>query len=214
MHRVGSLRRLALAAAALAAGAFTLAGPAAAAPEATPVIDPIAAARQLRTVATGNPEAVAALDRLLADTAAIAKAGEVALPAQPFQVPAQSDIGRGDGGSLYGNGIAFGYDGFRFAFFGGPGTIAPNQNDARLEVIWLNLATGESGTNQLIEHQDIPVDTTIRTAKLSTGAGTVVAAIYGSLWHRWPMPVSAEHPDGFAYQRGTVIMPTFGAVYN
>ncbi|MFC8531802.1 hypothetical protein [Nocardia sp. NPDC057227] len=214
MHRVGSLRRLTLAVAALAAGAFTLAGPVASAPEATPVIDPIAAAQRLRAVATGNPDAVAALDRLLADTAAIAKAGEVALPAQPFQVPAQSDIGRGDGGSLYGNGIAFGYDGFRFAFFGGPGTIAPNQNDARLEVVWLNLATGESGTNQLTEHQDIPVDTTIRTAKLNTGAGTVVAAIYGSLWHRWPMPVSAEHPDGFAYQRGNVLMPTFGAVYN
>ncbi|MFC3961735.1 hypothetical protein [Nocardia jiangsuensis] len=214
MHRVGSLRRLSLAVAALAAGAFALAGPAASAPESTPVIDPIAAAQQLRTVAAGNPEAVAALDRLLTDTAAIAKAGEVAAPAQPFQVPAQSDIGRGDGGSLYGNGLAFGYDGFRFAFFGGPGTIAPNQNDARLEVIWLNLATGESGTNQLIEHQDIPVDTTIRTARLSIGAGPVVAAIYGSLWHRWPMPVSAEHPDGFAYQRGTVTMPSFGAVYN
>ncbi|MEV0359483.1 hypothetical protein AB0H71_25855 [Nocardia sp. NPDC050697] len=214
MHRVGSLRRLSLAVAAVATGVFTLAGPAAPEPAPAPAIDPIAAAQQLRTAAAGNPDAAAAIERLLADPAAIARATEIAPMAQPFQVPAQSDIGRGDGGSLYGNGIAFGYDGFRFGFFGGPGTIAPNQGDARLEVIWLNLATGQSGTNQLIEHQDIPVDTTIRTAKLSTGAGPVVAAIYGTLWHRWPVPVSAEHPDGFAYQRGTVTMPTFGAVYN
>ncbi|WP_067659920.1 hypothetical protein [Nocardia harenae] len=214
MHRVGSLRRLSLAVAAMATGVCTLAGPGAAEPAAMPAIDPIAAAHQLRTVAAGNPAAGAALDRLLADPAAITRATEIAPMAQPFQVPAQSDIGRGDGGTLYGNGIAFGYDGFRFGFFGGPGTIAPNQGDAKLEVIWLNLATGQSGTNQLIEHQDIPVDTTIRTAKLNTGAGPVVAAVYGTLWHRWAVPVDAEHPDGFAYQRGTITVPTFGAVYN
>ncbi|MFC8047787.1 hypothetical protein, partial [Nocardia sp. NPDC057353] len=213
MHRVGSLRRLSLAVAALAAGAFTLAGPAASEPAAAPAIDPVAAVQQLRTVAAGNPDAEAAIDRLLTD-AALDRAGEVAMMAQPFQVPAQSDIGRGDGGTLYGNGIAFGYDGFRFGFFGGPGTIAPNQDDARLEVVWLNLATGQSGIDRLIEHQDIPVDTTIRTAKLNTGAGPVVAAIYGSMWHRWAVPVDAAHPDGFAYQRGNITMPTFGAVYN
>lgn len=213
MHRVGSLRRLSLALATVAAGALVLTGPAAAEP-AERTIDPVAAAQQLRTAAIGNPDAEAAVDRLLADPAALEQAGEVALPAQPFQIPAQSDIGRGGGAGLYGNGIAFGYDGFRFGFFGGPGTIAPNQNGAKLEVVWINLANGRSGTDVLVEHQDVPVDTTIRTRTLDTGAGPVVAAIYGTLWHRWPVPVSPEFPDGFQYQRGTVTVPTFGAVYN
>ncbi|WP_280356219.1 hypothetical protein [Nocardia otitidiscaviarum] len=137
------------------------------------------------------------MDRLLASGQS---ATEVALPAQPFQIPAQSDIGRGNGRGVYGSGIALGIDGFRFGFFGGPGTIAPNQGGAKLEVVWINLSNGRSGTNVLTEHQDIPVDTTIRTAVLDPGPGLIVAAVYGSLWYR--------------YQLGTISVPSFGAVYN
>lgn len=80
--------------------------------------------------------------------------------------------------------------------------------------MWLNLSNGRSGTNTLIEHQDIPVDTTIRTPVLDPGPGTIAAAVYGTLWHRWPVPVSDANPDGFQYQLGTISVPSFGAVYN
>ncbi|WP_405177858.1 hypothetical protein OG225_26930 [Nocardia sp. NBC_01377] len=135
--------------------------------------------------------------RLLADQERIAAAGPVASPAQPFQVPAQSDIGRGQGASVYGSGVAPGVDGFRFGFFGGPGTIAPNQGGAELETVWFNLANGRSQTELLSERGDVLVDTTVRSRALDTGTGMVVAAEYGSLWHRWPVPVSAADPDGF-----------------
>ncbi|MGQ4614423.1 hypothetical protein [Nocardia sp. R7R-8] len=49
---------------------------------------------------------------------------------------------------------------------------------------------------------------------LDTGAGPVVAAVYGSLWHRWSVPVSDANPDGYAYRLGTISVPSFGAVYS
>ncbi|MGW4366279.1 hypothetical protein ACWEKT_11590 [Nocardia takedensis] len=177
-------------------------------------IDWVAAVQKLRQVATGNPAAEHAVDQLLANPERLARAGEIALPAQPFQVPAQSDIGRGAGPGVYGSGIALGLDGFRLAFFGGPGTIAPNQGGAKLEAVWFNLATGQSGTELLVEHNDVPVDTTIRSRVLNIGGGPVVSAVYGSMWHRWSVPVSDAHPDGFAYQLGVVSFPSLGAVYN
>ncbi|WP_280235122.1 hypothetical protein [Nocardia cyriacigeorgica] len=177
-------------------------------------VDWISAAEQLRAVATGNPAAEQAIDRVLAEPERLDAAGEVALPAQPFQVPAQSDIGRGGGAGVYGSGIALGIDGFRFGFFGGPGTIAPNQTGAKLEVIWLNLSNGRSGTEVLTEHNDIPVDTTIRSRVIDPGPGMVVAAVYGTLWHRWSVPVSDQHPDGFEYKLGTISFPSLGAVVN
>ncbi|MDE1669899.1 MULTISPECIES: hypothetical protein [Nocardia] len=81
-------------------------------------------------------------------------------------------------------------------------------------MLWINLANGRSGTELLYEHNDVPVDTTIRTRALDTGAGPVVAAVYGSLWHRWSVPVSDVNPDGYAYRLGTISVPSFGAVYN
>ncbi|MCC3329425.1 hypothetical protein [Nocardia abscessus] len=169
--------------------------------------------QKLRAAAAGNPAAEQAIDRLIA-SGQLTEAGLVALPAQPFQIPAQSDIGRGEGPGVYGSGIALGVDGFRIGFFGGPGTISPNQGGAKLEVLWINLANGRSGTESLYEHNDVPVDTTIRTRALDTGAGPVVAAVYGSLWHRWSVPVSDVNPDGYAYRLGTISVPSFGAVYN
>ncbi|MGV9676018.1 hypothetical protein ACWDSJ_12125 [Nocardia sp. NPDC003482] len=171
------------------------------------------AVQRLRAAAAGDTAALQAIDRLVA-AGAVPAAAPVALPAQPFQIPAQSDIGRGDGPGVYGSGIALGYDGFRFGFFGGPGTIAPNQAGARLQVVWINLSNGRSGTEDLVEHNDVPVDTTIRTRALDPGAGMIVAAVYGSLWHRWPVPVSDANPDGYQYQLGTISVPSFGAVYN
>ncbi|WP_280509643.1 hypothetical protein, partial [Nocardia farcinica] len=138
----------------------------------------------------------------------------VALPAQVFQIPAQSDIGRGDGPGMYGSGIALGIDGFRLGFFGGPGMIAPNQAGAKLEAVWVNLSNGRSGTELLIEHNDVPVDTTIRSRAFDPGPGMIVAAVYGTLWHRWSVPVSEAHPDGFQYLRGTINFPSLGALYN
>ncbi|WP_245678225.1 hypothetical protein [Nocardia acidivorans] len=170
-----------------------------------------AAIQGLETTAAGNPAAEQAVSRLIASGQ---RAGDVALPAQPFQIPAQSDIGRGDGPGVYGSGIALGTDGFRFGFFGGPGTISPDQTGAKLEVMWFNLSSGRSGTNLLSEHQDVPVDTTIRTAVIDPGPGMVVAAVYGSVWHRWSVPVSDANPDGFQYQKSTISVPSFGAVYN
>jgi hypothetical protein len=176
-------------------------------------IDWTVAVQKLRVAAGGNPAAEQALDRLLA-SGQVATAGQVALPAQPFQVPAQTDIGRGDGPGVGGSGIALGVDGFRFGFFGGPGTIAPNQGGAKLEALWINLSNGRSGTELLSEHNDVPVDTTIRSRALDTGGGMVVAAVYGNLLHRWAVPVSDANPDGFRYQLSTVSVPSFGAVYN
>ncbi|GGK45113.1 hypothetical protein [Nocardia camponoti] len=210
MRQLSFPRRLTTAIAATSAAvAVIFAGPAVADPTEQPAtVDVAQAVQGLRSPAAGNPEAEAALNQIAANGAI-----PVALPAQPFQIPATSDIGQnGQGPGVYGSGIALDIDGFRFGFFGGPGTIAPNQAGAKLEVIWLNLNTGQSGTNVLNEHLDIPVDTTIRTAPLNTGNGLIVAAVYGSLWHRWSVPVDDAHPDGFAYQKGTIQQPSFGAV--
>ncbi|MFE5477197.1 hypothetical protein ACFQ9R_15950 [Nocardia sp. NPDC056541] len=208
MHHLSFMRRFTTAVAATSAAvAIVFASPAVAEPT-TQTVDVAAAVSQLRTSVANNPGALAALDKLAADGTV-----DVALPAQPFQIPATSDIGQNGGGSgVYGSGIALDIDGFRLGFFGGPGTISPNQGNAKLEVMWLNLSSGQSGTAVLNEHQDVPVDTTIRTAALNTGAGLVVAAVYGNLWHRWPVPVDEAHPDGFAYQLGTIQQPSFGAV--
>ncbi|MFD0363591.1 hypothetical protein ACFQZZ_19255 [Nocardia sp. GCM10030253] len=210
MQKLGLIRRFTAALAATTAVAVVFAGQAAADPA---EVDWNTAARQLRAAAAGNPAAEQAVDRLIA-SGQVATAGQVALPAQPFQVPAQSDIGRGDGPGVYGSGIALGYDGFRFGFFGGPGTISPNQNGAKLEVMWINLSNGRSGTEVLSEHNDVPVDTTIRTRPLDIGGGMIVTAVYGTLWHRSPAPVSDANPDGFRYQRGTISIPSFGVIYN
>ncbi|AFU04798.1 hypothetical protein [Nocardia brasiliensis] len=210
MERPSVIRRLATVFATTAVAAGVFAGSAGAAPS---TVDWGTAAQQLRAAAAGNAQAEQAVDRLLA-SGQLNKAGQVALPAQPFQIPAQSDIGRGDGPGVYGSGIALGLDGFRFGFFGGPGTIAPNQGGAKLEVLWINLSNGRSGTEVLNEHNDVPVDTTIRSRALDTGAGMIVAAVYGSLWHRWSVPVSDANPDGYQYQLGTISVPSFGAVYN
>lgn len=81
-------------------------------------------------------------------------------------------------------------------------------------MLWINLSNGRSGTEALYEHEDAPMDTTIRTRALDTGGGLVVAAVYGSLRHRSPVPVSDANPDGFQYQLGTISVPSFGAIYN
>ncbi|WP_040797844.1 hypothetical protein [Nocardia higoensis] len=173
------------------------------------------ALRQLRSAAAGDPAAEAAVERLLAARPQVPGAAEVALPAQVFQIPANSDIGRnGAAPGMHGSGIALGINGFQFGYFGGPGTIAPNQDGAKLEVVWLNLSNGRSGTEALVEHQDIPVDTTIRTRPIDPGPGLIVAAVYGTLWHRWSVPVDEAHPDGFHYQRATIDFPSLGAIYN
>ncbi|APE36453.1 hypothetical protein BOX37_23810 [Nocardia mangyaensis] len=210
MHHLSFTRRFTtVVAAASAAVAIVFAGPAVADPATAPTtVDVAEAVTQLRTSVADNPGALAALDKLATEGTV-----EVALPAQPFQIPATSDIGQSGGGpGVYGSGIALDVDGFRFGFFGGPGTISPNQGEAKLEVMWLNLSNGQSGTAVLTEHQDIPVDTTIRTGVLSPGGGLIVAAVYGQLWHRWSVPVSEQHPDGYAYQLATIQQPSFGAV--
>ena len=211
MQRLGLTRRVATAFIATAAITALFTGHTTAEPA---TVDWSDAVERLRTTAEGNPAAEQALDRVLAEREQVAEAGEVALPAQPFQVPAQSDIGRGGGPGVYGSGTALDYDGFRFGFFGGPGTIAPNQFGAKLEVVWLNLSNGRSGTEVLFEHNDVPWDTTIRSHVIDPGPGMTVAAVYGTLWHRWPVPVSWHHPDGYQYIRGTISFPSLGAVYS
>lgn len=208
MHRLGLIRRFTAAIAATTAFVAVFAGHAAAGPA---TIDWNTATQQLRKAAIGNPAAEQAVDRLLASGQV---ATQVAVPAQPFQIPAQSDIGRGDGPGIYGSGVALGYDGFRFGFFGGPGTIAPNQTGAKLQILWINLSNGRSGTEVLSEHNDATVDTTIRTRPLDTGGGLIVGAVYGTLWHRWPVPVSDANPDGFQYKLATISVPSFGSIYN
>lgn len=177
-------------------------------------VDWAAAVRELRAAAQGDPGAERAVTALLHDSRVAGTVREAALPAQPFQVPAESTVGRGGGPGLYGSGVALNIDGFRFGFFGGPGTIAPDQTGARLDVVWLNLSNGRGGIEQLTEHVDVIADTTIRTRPIDPGPGMVVAAVYGSMWHRLPVPVSPEHPDGFAYQRGDITFPSLGAIYN
>ncbi|KQY38537.1 hypothetical protein ASD42_09080 [Nocardia sp. Root136] len=208
MHHLSFMRRFTTAVAVTSAAvAIVFAGPAVAEPK-PQTVDVASAVSQLRISVANNPGALAALDQLTAKGKV-----DVALPAQPFQIPATSDVGQnGSGPGVYGSGIALDIDGFRFGFFGGPGAISPNQGAAKLEVMWLNLSNGQSGTAVLTEHQDVPVDTTIRTAPLNTGGGLIVAAVYGNLWHRWPVPVDEAHPDGFAYQLGTIQQPSFGAV--
>ncbi|WP_068269591.1 hypothetical protein [Aldersonia kunmingensis] len=210
-------RRLFVSIAAAAASLAVLAAPTATAAPTAPApatIDWNDAALKLRGAATGNPTAEAAMDRLLTSSKQELRQ-DAALPAQVFQIPAYSQQGRMDGvsGQVYGSGIALGLGGFRFGIFGGPGTFAPNQTGAKMEVLWFNLANGESGTAVLNEHQDIIIDTTLRSKDLSgISNGTIVAAVYGSAWHRWPVPVDKEHPDGFAYHKAELWFPSLGAV--
>lgn len=220
MGRLHVMRKLTGVVAAAAAAALVFAGPASSAPTVGEDIDWNAAALQLRDIAreSGNADALAAMNRLVEAPKQFAPQDfarqDAALPAQPFQIPAFSDTGRMDpaSGQLYGSGIALGVDGFRFGFFGGPGTISPNQGGAKLEVIWLNLLSGRSGTEVLNEHLDVPVDTTIRTRALNPGGGPIVAAVYGSLWHRWSVPVSDQYPDGFKYVKSSIFWPSVGSV--
>lgn len=215
MRRLSFMRHFTAAFASAAVLGTAFFGTAAAEPRANSEgIDWVAAVEKLRGVAAGNPAAERAVEQLLADRGRLAAAGQVALPAQPFQIPAQSDIGRGTGPGVYGSGVALGLDGFRLGFFGGPGTIAPNQGGAKLEAMWINLSTGQSGTELLVEHNDVPVDTTIRSRALNAGGGMIVSAVYGSLWHRWSVPVSDSFPDGYQYQLGVVSFPSLGAIYN
>ncbi|WP_040791681.1 hypothetical protein [Nocardia paucivorans] len=177
-------------------------------------VDQASATWRLREAVAGNPQAERAVELLLNEVRPTPGARQVALAAQPFQVPAESTVGRGGGAGMYGSGVALNVDGFRFGFFGGPGTIAPNQDGAQLNVVWVNLSNGRSGIEPLTEHLDVIADTTIRTRRLDPGPGMIVAAIYGSLWHRWPVPVSSEHPDGFQYVRSDVTFPSLGVFYN
>ncbi|MEU7764322.1 hypothetical protein AB0B25_04270 [Nocardia sp. NPDC049190] len=210
MPRLSLTRRLAIAFAASAVLTAMFAGNVDADPG---TVDWGIAVQKLRSAAAGNPAAEQAMDQLSA-SGPIAGARELALPAQPFQFPAQSDIGRAGSPGVYGSGIALGLDGFQFGFFGGPGTISPNQTGAKLEALWINLSNGRSGTAVLTEHNDVPADTTIRTRPVDTGAGMIVAAVYGTLWHRWPVAVSDANPDGYAYKLATISVPSFGTVYN
>ena len=210
MQRKSFMRRATTALAATAVVTTVFAGTAGADPATVDTSDAFA---QLRTAAAGKPAAEQAIDRLIA-SGKVPATEQAALPAQPFQIPAQSDIGRGGGPGVYGSGIGLGVDGFRLGFFGGPGTIAPDQTGAKLEAVWINLSNGRSATDLLTEHNDIPVDTSIRTRVLDTGPGMVVAAVYGTVWHRWSVPVNDANPDGFQYQLATISIPSFGAVYN
>ncbi|MCX5046171.1 hypothetical protein OG921_23660 [Aldersonia sp. NBC_00410] len=217
--RRGLVRRLGVGIAAVAASMAVFAGPTTAAPAAPaqPTVDWNQAAQQLRAAAAGNPTAEAAMDRLLTAPKQELRQ-DVALPAQVFQIPAYSQEGRMDGvsGQVYGSGIALGIGGFRLGVFGGPGVFAPSQAGARMEVLWVNLSTGKSGTAVLSEHTDSIFDTTLRSADLSgqIGKGTVVAGVYGSAWHRWPVPVDDAHKDGFAYHKAELWFPSLGAVIN
>ncbi|WP_459547649.1 hypothetical protein [Nocardia sp. X0981] len=211
MRILGSARRFLTATVVTAVATVLFTGHATADPTR---VDWTSAVRELRAAAQGDPRAERAVTALLHDSRVTGAVQEAALPAQPFQVPAESTVGRGGGPGVYGSGVALNIDGFRFGFFGGPGTIAPDQTGARLDVVWLNLSNGRGGIEQLTEHVDVIADTTIRTRPIDPGPGMVVAAVYGSMWHRWPVPVSPEHPDGFAYQRGDVTFPSLGAVYN
>ena len=114
------------------------------------------------------------------------------------------------------SGIALGTDGFRLGIFGGPGQFAPKQDGAKLEVLWYNLSSGRTGTAVLDQHTDSIFDTTLRSKDLGAaiGKGTVVAGVYGSAWHRWPVPVDDAHKDGFAYHKAELWFPSLGAVIN
>lgn len=212
MRTVGFARRLITSFVAASAATMLFTGHATAEPAR---VDWAAATWQLREAAAGNPQAERAVELLLLNDARTERAAqEVALAAQPFQIPAESTVGRGDGAGMYGSGVALNIDGFRFGFFGGPGTIAPNQDGVQLNAVWVNLSNGRSGIEPLTEHLDVIADTTIRTRRIDPGPGMVVAAIYGSLWHRWPVPASPEHPDGFQYVRSDITFPSLGAFYN
>ncbi|HLS77803.1 MAG TPA: hypothetical protein VK083_13535 [Nocardia sp.] len=213
----------AVAAAAMIGAVF--AGPVAAEENPVPAADSSATAfgafdtadalRQLRDAATGNSTAVEAIERLLAAGPRLPGTREAALPAQVFQIPANADIDRTAAGpGVHGSGIALGTNGFQLGYFGGPGTIAPNQEGARLEAVWLNLANGRSGTELLVEHEDKLIDTTIRSHPFDPGPGPIVAAVYGTIWHRWQVPVDADHPDGYHYALATIDFPSLGFVYN
>ncbi|WP_040837407.1 hypothetical protein [Nocardia brevicatena] len=211
MRTVGFARRLVTSFVTAAAATVLCTGHATAEPA---DVDWASAAQELLGAAAGDPQAERAVELLLNDPRTEQAAKEVALPAQPFQVPAESAVGRGGGPGRYGSGVALNVDGFRFGFFGGPGTIAPSQDGARLNVVWLNLSNGRSGIEPLTEHIDVIADTTIRTRRIDPGPGMVVAAIYGSLWHRWPVSASPQYPDGFQYVRGDITFPSLGAIYN
>lgn len=211
-------RKLGSAIAIAAASALVFAGSATAEPVAAPV-NPVTAAEQLLSVAEGNPDAQAALERVLADPNAAVPRTDVAegprVPAQIFPIPAYSDTGAGNPvtGQVHGSGIATNLNSeFRFGFFGGPGEIAPNQGAAKLNVLWVNAATGKSGTN-VLDVRDIAGPTVISTKPIPEAkGGMVVAGIYGSILHRWWDPAALDGKGDWHYQTSNIWFPSLGAV--
>lgn len=207
-------RRLASVVAMAAVGALLFSGNAGAEP-----VDAADTAQQLLTVADGNPDARAALERVLEDPSAAVPTTDVAegprIPAQIFPIPAYSDTGAGNPvtGQVHGSGVATNLNGeFRFGFFGGPGEIAPDQGAARLNVLWLNVSTGKSGTN-LLNVRDIAGPTVISTAPIKEAAGgTVVAGIYGNILHRWWDPAALGGKGDWHYQTSNIWFPSLGVV--
>ncbi|MFZ2174779.1 MAG: Tat pathway signal protein [Rhodococcus sp. (in: high G+C Gram-positive bacteria)] len=169
-----------------------------------PAIDTTSAIAKLRTVAAGNAEAEAAIERLAASPTDVALS-DVALPGQIFQIPAYSDTGQGGPvlGQLYGAGVATNMNNeFRFGFFGGPGVIANDQAGAQLDVVYYSFATGASGIVKL-DKNNIAVPTVISTPPIpGLGSGLVVAAVYGSL----------NHQVGDKVVKSTIWWPTLGTV--
>ncbi|MFD4180663.1 Tat pathway signal protein [Rhodococcus sp. NPDC058514] len=203
-------RRLAAALTSAAAAIAIFTGTAAAAPVTAPAADLGAATTGLRAAAAGNPEAEAAIERLISSPQDVSKGvGKpvLSLPGQIFPIPAYSDTGQGGDvlGQLYGAGVATNMNNeFRFGFFGGPGTIADNQAGAELNVVWYSLANGTSGITRLDQNNKV-VPTVISTAPLGVGKGMVVGAVYGSLWHK-------VGPKAEDVVKSTIWMPSMGMV--
>lgn len=172
-------------------------------PDAAPVADPVAApvpeaAPVVAPVAAPAPEAapapVPAPDPAAAAQPAAAPAfGPDAPPTQDFMYPSISNGCLKDGGNVLATAIAVagpatipapgpaaGQAAYVFTAIGTPAPAAEQR--LPLNVTWVNLTTGKSGSATLKPRADInPDGPTTLTAIVDTGSGSIISTIFGQV---------------------------------
>jgi hypothetical protein len=164
-----------------------------AAPLAAPVAAPVAAPEAVAAPAPA-PAAAPAPDAAAAPAPAAAPAfGPDAPPTQDFMYPSISNGCLQDGGNVLATAIsvagpakipapgpAAGQTAYVFTAIGTPAPAAEQR--LPLNVTWVNLTTGKSGSATLKPRPDInPDGPTTLTAIVDTGSGSIISTIFGQV---------------------------------
>jgi hypothetical protein len=169
-------------------------GPAPAPPNAVPVAAPVAPAGPAPAAAPAAPPAAPAPAPALAAPQAVAPGfSPDAPPTQDFMYPSISNGCAADGGNVLATALSVagpakiptpgpkaGQTAYVFTAIGTPGPAEVQK--LPLNVTWVNLTTGKSGSVTLKPQPDInPAGPTTLTAIADTGSGSVMSTIFGQV---------------------------------